>query len=353
MKTKRCPYCGEEILEAAKKCKHCKEWLEQDLDNVSDVVETSGNHSDFKVICVSVIIFLLVIVILLLLMNNGVRQQNDIPSNNEKTVSNNITIVSDSLPSEDPEIEEARHMLAESSNIEYYNGRYDFSIFYPDCFKMGVESQSGDGCSFSLKYGIKFSVWGDYNNIDFYGKDIKEYYQKDEDRASATYHDQKDNWFVMSGKLDNDMMYYKKVVFMDGYADDGAYATFYLKFPKKFDDVLADFIRYEAKNFNPIYNKRDSQNTQKEELKGPLDNQQVHFQKRTEAKIETGDYTRDQQTALFLGLMLSAALFESDEDVSERQREDEEWEERRRREQDEREQYDREHYFFLKDKENK
>ena len=25
--TKRCPYCGEEILSVAKKCKHCGEWL--------------------------------------------------------------------------------------------------------------------------------------------------------------------------------------------------------------------------------------------------------------------------------------------------------------------------------------
>lgn len=28
--TKRCPYCGEEILAVAKKCKHCGEWLDKE-----------------------------------------------------------------------------------------------------------------------------------------------------------------------------------------------------------------------------------------------------------------------------------------------------------------------------------
>lgn len=28
-KTKKCPYCGEEILAIAKKCKHCNEWLDE------------------------------------------------------------------------------------------------------------------------------------------------------------------------------------------------------------------------------------------------------------------------------------------------------------------------------------
>ena len=28
--TKRCPYCGEEILAVARKCKHCGEWLDKE-----------------------------------------------------------------------------------------------------------------------------------------------------------------------------------------------------------------------------------------------------------------------------------------------------------------------------------
>ena len=49
---KRCPYCGEEILAVAKKCKHCGEWLKQDSPDAS-VVQPMQPNEDIIEPCVS------------------------------------------------------------------------------------------------------------------------------------------------------------------------------------------------------------------------------------------------------------------------------------------------------------
>ena len=49
MDTKQCPYCGEEILAAAKKCKHCGEWLEKlENDTTSTSEKIIVNHKPPK-----------------------------------------------------------------------------------------------------------------------------------------------------------------------------------------------------------------------------------------------------------------------------------------------------------------
>ena len=116
----------------------------------------------------------------------------------------------------DHDIEYVRDLLDSCGYAKYTNSRFGFSVKYPDCFVKGEEPLNGDGCGFSMKYGITFSVWGIYNVND---ETIQEYYENDTDLAAATYHVQKGNWFVISGKTKDGKIFYKKVVLMKGDAE--------------------------------------------------------------------------------------------------------------------------------------
>lgn len=46
--TKKCPFCGEEILATAKKCKHCKQFLEEDENQVKSDMDNTNQIQSFN-----------------------------------------------------------------------------------------------------------------------------------------------------------------------------------------------------------------------------------------------------------------------------------------------------------------
>lgn len=47
--TKKCPYCGGEILAVAKKCKHCGEWLEEQKQSEENIETTETNSNPIHI----------------------------------------------------------------------------------------------------------------------------------------------------------------------------------------------------------------------------------------------------------------------------------------------------------------
>ena len=84
--TTKCPYCGEEILAVAKKCKHCGEWLDKDVEPTSHAESQSTQpvqtimpkkKSVSKGVIAAILVLLVLIVGGLLLINGHQGKENN------------------------------------------------------------------------------------------------------------------------------------------------------------------------------------------------------------------------------------------------------------------------------------
>ena len=67
--TKKCPYCGKEILAVAKKCKHCGKWVDDDAKQPQSYQHHQGQKQGVsygtKVFLAIIAIIILVIIALI------------------------------------------------------------------------------------------------------------------------------------------------------------------------------------------------------------------------------------------------------------------------------------------------
>lgn len=72
-------------------------------------------------------------------------------------------------------------------------------------------------------------------------------YRKEKKKQNITYSFQKNNWYVTTGNLSGNMIYWKKVLLKNDSFGNEYVLTFKVKCPEKFKDTVSDFIEYEHK----------------------------------------------------------------------------------------------------------
>ena len=78
METKKCPFCGEEILAEAKKCKHCGEWLDKREETIlsENKMKDDDNSSNGWTHLIEIILFLAIGIGAYFFVSNKIEERN-------------------------------------------------------------------------------------------------------------------------------------------------------------------------------------------------------------------------------------------------------------------------------------
>lgn len=101
---------------------------------------------------------------------------------------------------------------------EYFNDRFGFSVDYPADFKEQPPPENNDGQEFrSIDEKVQELAWGEYNDILDNVKTVSQHQAFDKqmlakDRWTVTYQPKGSNWYVLSGKKGQRIMYQRTIV---------------------------------------------------------------------------------------------------------------------------------------------
>jgi|GEM_PF-1648193 len=126
--------------------------------------------------------------------------------------------------------------------VSYENGRFGFSIDYPDSFVTKSTPDNGDGILLASKDGsAELSVSGINNAL---GDTVDSFFKSlTEEHPDASLKTTQDNWVTMSW-TDGETVFYQKSVIGTGSID-----TFVLKYPKTQEDIYTTIITYLETSF--------------------------------------------------------------------------------------------------------
>ena len=91
--TKKCPFCGEEIMPDAKKCRHCGEWLDKTsshrVEEISTKPKAKGNKKKAWIIAGSAVIIIAIVGVIIAFSTNK-SECNDITNSPSTSVQEDV-----------------------------------------------------------------------------------------------------------------------------------------------------------------------------------------------------------------------------------------------------------------------
>ena len=126
----------------------------------------------------------------------------------------------------------------------YVNGRFGFTMQYPEGLTMDPPPTNGDGARF---YNSEFELtaYAGHTNIVSEGETVQTYYQQDLNSISGpiAYQKLKDNWYVISYE-ENGKIFYKKFFF-----GQDVFNTFIISYPASKQEKYGPITTHIAKTY--------------------------------------------------------------------------------------------------------
>lgn len=151
------------------------------------------------------------------------------------------------LPEVDPEMEVVKRCFEEAQYLEYYNGRYGFYTYYPDCFDEVYESDNSDGCTFE-RGDICLSMSAMYNVLE---NSIEELMNDNPSYELAHRKVLAKDYYVLQGMKD-DKAFFEKTCLIENDEKLEVVVSYCMSFPKAYAEATSSYLAFAEESLFPI-----------------------------------------------------------------------------------------------------